>query len=149
MQDADVHGFGNRTELGWAFLGVGFEYLRYREETPDDELELWAIEGLWRFSMHRTFKLDLAMGGRIFDGNSKYEGMQAGLSVGIYPYPAIGLESDLRWAEIGNNALGDYQVAAVIRYPAFRYVFVRTNYRWLTLGEETIHGPTVGLGAVF
>ncbi len=149
VQDADVHGFGGRAEAGWAFIGVGFEYLRYREENPDDKLELWAIEALWRFSIYKSFRLDAAIGGRGFKGNSEFDGTHGGFSVGIYPHTIIGIEGDFRWAEIGGNALGDYQAAFVFRHPAFRYVFIRTNYRWLTLGEETIHGPTVGLGAVF
>jgi hypothetical protein len=147
LRDSDVDAVTIRTEMVWAFLGISGEFLRYSEDSPDQELDFGSLEALYRFAPSNKFRLDLAVGTRWIEGEGERSGISGGVSVGYYPTHWLGLEADARWANIADATLEDYRGAVSLRFPQFPYVALRSGYRSISYGSETLDGPEVG--AVF
>jgi hypothetical protein len=147
LSNADVHGYTFRSELVWSFVGVGAEFINYRESSPKQTFDFLTLEGLFRFVPNERIRLTLAAGARRLEGKRDTSRPQAGISVGLYPVDWLGVEIDLRWADLGGNTLGDYRIGGLLRFPNFPIIGLRMGYRTIQVGDETLHGGEVG--AVF
>jgi hypothetical protein len=144
LTNTDVDGFTLRGEAVYAFIGVGGEYIRYHEDSPSQTLKFGSAEVLYRIAPSDVFSLTAALGARWVDGRDDRTGFSGGVSTGIYPTEWLGLEADLRWADLSGRTLGDYRAGLLFRVPAFPYVAVRGGYRWIKYQSETLDGAEVG-----
>jgi hypothetical protein len=144
LTNTDVDGYTIRGEAVYAFIGVGGEYLRYHEDSPNQTLEFGSAEVLYRIAPSDVFSLTGALGARWVDGRGDRSGFSGGVSTGVYPIEWFGLEADFRWADLSGRTLGDYRVGALFRVPAFRYLAVRGGYRWIKYQGETLDGAEAG-----
>lgn len=141
----DIDGYTLRGELGFGPVAVAGGWTRYWEERPDDRLDSWVVEGLWRFGSNEHFRLDLAFGGRGFERVYSTKGFQTGLSTGIYPWDCVGFEGDARWAFFESGELTDLRGVLRLTHPEFPYAGARAGYRYITIGNQNLHGPEIGL----
>ncbi|MEO1934223.1 MAG: hypothetical protein ABGX04_05470, partial [Myxococcales bacterium] len=144
LVESDVQAGEIRAELGIGPIAIAGEFIRYVEDKPKDWLNSWTAEALLRIGPSKGFRFDVALGARGIEGDSSHTGFQAGLSLGFYPREFVGAEMDLRWADIGEQGLSDYRAALLLRHPKLPGVAVRTGYRFVKGGGETLHGPEVG-----
>jgi hypothetical protein len=145
LNNGDVDGYTVRGELVWAFIGVGGEFIGYQEGSPDQTFDFTTVEGLFRFSPHENFRVTLATGSRRLEGKRKTTVFEGGISVGVYPQDWLGLELDLRLADVGDNVLGDYRIGGLLRLPDFPFMALRGGYRVIQIQGETLHGGEIGV----
>jgi hypothetical protein len=81
---------------------------------------------------------------RRLEGQRDRTDFEGGLSLGAYPIEWFGVEFDLRWADVGNNILGDYRVGGLLRHPDFPFVALRGGYRNIQVQGESLRGGEVG-----
>ena len=149
FSSADVDGITTRAELVFSYFGVGGEFIRYHEDSPDQDLDFGLVEGLIRIVPHESIRLTLAAGSRRIEGDRSRWAHGGGFSLGFYPLEWVGLEADLRWAEVSDRTSGDYRVGALLRIPRFPYLALRGGYRVIQSQNETLDGPEVGLVATW
>ncbi|MBK7948816.1 MAG: hypothetical protein IPK00_08755 [Deltaproteobacteria bacterium] len=145
LSHSDVDGLSTRAEILAGPLGVGGEFLRYWEDSPQQHLDFAAIEGLLRFAPNGYFQITLAVGSRHIDGRRSRWAHGGGVGLGFHPQTWLGFEADLRWAKVGDRALGDYRIGALLRVPKFPYLALRGGYRVIQYQNETLDGPELGL----
>ncbi len=144
LNSADVDGYTLRGDLVWEFFGIGGEFIRYREDSPSQNFDFTTIEGLFRFVPHEALRLTLAAGSRRLEGKRKTTAFEGGLSFGAYPIDWLGVEIDLRWADLGNATLGDYRIGGLLRHPDFPFIALRGGYRNIQIQGESLHGGEIG-----
>jgi hypothetical protein len=145
LGDDDVDGYTLRGELIWAFIGIGGEFIGYREGTPKQTFDFTTVEALFRLTTNDQIRFTLAAGTRVLEGKREKTAGQAGFSFGLYPVKWAGLEVDLRWAGLDGATLGDYRGAILLRPPAFPITALRAGYRNIEVGGESLHGGEIGL----
>ncbi len=145
LSSADVDGLTTRAEVIYSFIGVGGEFIRYWEESPDQDLDFGLVEGLIRIVPSEYVRLTLAAGSRHIAGRRSRWAHGGGFSIGLYPLEWLGIEADLRWAEVSDRTSGDYRIGALLRVPHFPYLALRGGYRVIQYQNETLDGPEVGL----
>jgi len=145
LADADVDGYEVRADAFYRGFGISAEYLRYWETRPSDQLTAWTLEARVRFVPDEHVRLDLAVGVRGIERESSHTGLHGGASFGLYPSRWLGLEADLRWADVGDRLLGDYRGGLLVRLSGLPHVALRGGYRAIHVGDSTLHGPELGL----
>lgn len=145
LGDGDVDGYTLRGELVWAFVGIGAEFVGYRDGTPKQTFDFTTVEGLFRLAPNDGLRLSVAAGTRVLEGKRDKTVGQAGFSFGLYPAEWVGLEVDLRWADVGGATLGDYRGAILLRPPAFPITALRAGYRDIEVAGESLHGGEIGV----
>ncbi len=148
---ADVHyqhvssrvgGLDGRIEAGYGSLGLQIRHTRYEERRPDDSLGLTGIHGLFRVSWTERLELGLGLGGVLLDGESASSGISVTCPVNWYPHPRLNLRFAPVFSQISGNAIRDYDLSVgYIR----QYFSLRSGYRWIRAGSETIDGPYAGI----
>jgi len=145
LGEDNIDGYTLRGELVWAFVGIGGEFVGYREGTPKQTFDFTTVEGLFRLAPNDGVRLTLAAGTRVLEGKRDKTVGQAGFSFGLYPTEWAGLEVDLRWADLGGATLGDYRGAILLRPPAFPVTALRVGYRDIEVASESLHGGEIGV----
>ena len=141
---ASAQGSSTRVQAGHAMLGADFEFLRYWERKPAATLDYGQAEGLIRLADRASFRADLAYGYRETTGGRGLAPL-AGISLGEYLESGLGLETDLRWTDIGGAAvLGDWRARAGWRFDDGR-VALFAGFRSLRLTSGHRDGPEAGL----
>jgi hypothetical protein len=145
LGDGDVDGYTLRGELIWAFIGIGGEFIGYREGTPKQTFDFTTVEALFRLATNDQIQFQFAAGTRVLEGKREKTAGQAGFSFGLYPVKWVGLEADLRWGGVGNTTVSDYRGAILLRPPAFPITALRAGYRNIEVGGESLHGGEIGV----
>ena len=149
----DVNGYDLAAEVGWSSVGLSAEWFRYWEE-PADLLDSVSIDALYRTSPGPGFRLDLAVGYRLLEGDHTSEGVELGFPVGVYLVPGFGFELDPTFAFLEGRAVHDHRAALIVygsglvdrdhrkgvRIP-LSHTGLRAGWRVLHAGDETLHGP--------
>ena len=140
-----AQGSSSRVQAGYAILGVDGEYLHYWERNPTASLDYWQAEALLRLSDSPSFRADLAYGYRGEATGPDSMAAQGGISMGAYFDYGIGLETDLRWADLqGTGVFGDGRVRALWRI-LDGHLSVFGGYRALRVADGHRDGPEGGL----
>jgi len=137
-----VHGLDGRIEAGYGPWGFQVRHTNYEERSPDDSLGLTGIHGLFRVSWSEKLELGLGLGGVLLDGEGENGGFSATVPVNLYPHRRISLRFAPAFSHINGNQLRDYDLSVGF---ICRYFSLRSGYRWLTAGSETINGPYIGV----
>ncbi|MCP5041411.1 MAG: hypothetical protein GY944_10330 [bacterium] len=145
LSHGDVDAYTLRGELIWAFVGLGAEFVNYREGSPRQSLALTNIEGLLRLIPHERLHISISGGVRLLDGKRNKTAGQGGVTFGAYPFQWLGLEADLRWADFGKNVLEDYRAGLLLRLPDFPFAALRGGYRTIRVRGDSLHGGEVGV----
>lgn len=140
-----AQGSSSRVQGGYAILGADAEYLRYWERNPTATQEYWQAEGLVRLSESAPFRADLAFGYRGETTGPDSMAAQGGLSLGAYFDYGLGVETDLRWADLaGTGVFSDGRLRGVWRI-LDGHLSVFGGYRALRLASGHRDGPEAGL----
>ena len=149
LSSADVDGLTTRAEVVFSYFGVGGEFVRYWEDTPQQEMDFALVEGLIRLVPNEHVRLTLAAGSRHIAGDRSRWAHGGGFSIGLYPLEWLGFEADLRWAKVSDRTSGDYRLGAQLRIPRFPHLALRGGYRVIQYQNETLDGPEVGVVATW
>lgn len=145
LAHSDVDGLATRAELVAGFIGIGGEFVRYWEDSPEHHLDFGAIEGLVRFAPKSWFQITFAAGSRHIAGRHSRWAHGGGLGIGLHPQEWLGFEADARWAKVSDRTMGDYRLGVLLRVPKLRYLALRGGYRVIQYQNETLDGPELGL----
>ncbi len=145
LNTGDVDGYTLRGEIFYRSLGLGGEFISYREGSPKQKLNFESVEVLFRFTPSKLTRITAAVGTRVIDGRSETPFFEGGISFGLYPIDPFGVEVDLRWAYLDEDVLGDYRIGALLRHPSFPFVALRGGYRLIQVRGDSLHGGEVGV----
>lgn len=142
--ESDVDAIDARLEVGFGPFAVQGRGTHYREDDPDDELDLMQAHALYRMSFGSKVEVDLGVGAMVLSGDDTRHGISGTVPILIHPWEVVGLEFRPAWAGLGGHTVGDYDLALVV---GWRYLRLRSGYRWLSSGPASLNGPTIGLSA--
>ncbi|MBI2341981.1 MAG: hypothetical protein HYU98_04535 [Deltaproteobacteria bacterium] len=131
-----------RVEIGYLMVGAEGEYKRFWESAPHGELNVASGHILLRALFSDVFQMNIAGGEKIIWGSTKHEGVEVG-----FPFYII-FGKHFIWdikpylAFIGGNDV--YDISSGISYK-YKLIGARAAYRGISIGDETLHGPEVGL----
>ncbi|MBI5596314.1 MAG: hypothetical protein HY928_09535 [Elusimicrobia bacterium] len=143
---SNIDALSGRAELGWGPLGAAYERIAFREHDPVDRMSGWRAEGLYRIAAGPGFRLDGAAGFMGFRRSEPHDGASTGLSLGVYPRAAWGLEADLRWGAIGDATVSDLRGRLLYSPRSWKGFALRPGYRAIRTGDATLHGPELCIG---
>ncbi len=143
-QDVDTHieAYDIRGEAGYGPFAIQARKTLFKEEEPQDELELIQVHALYRMSLGNRLEVDLGMGSMRLKGDADNSGFSFTTPIQFYPIKHLGFEFRPAWSTINNVNIGDYDVALV---GSWRFVSVRGGYRRLKAGSQVLDGPQAGL----
>jgi hypothetical protein len=139
--ERDVDSMDVRAEAGYGPFAVEVRETHYNESVPSDHLDLVRIHLLYRTSYAAILEVDAGLGALIFNGDRTESSWSFTLPVLIHPTDIAGLEFRPSWAEINDNRIVDYDLGLIL---GWRYVAVRTGYRWMESEREDLNGPFIG-----
>jgi len=142
--DSDVHAWDLRLEAGYAAFGFQFRNTRYKESSPNDELNVYQYLGLFRISGSEKWESDLALGALTIAGNNNNSGFSLSCPVQFHPYKLVGFHFRPSWSWINGNSIGDYDLGIILTY---KYVSLQSGYRWFKSANAALNGPYVGISA--
>ncbi|PCI35984.1 MAG: hypothetical protein COB53_10545 [Elusimicrobia bacterium] len=145
----NIDAFSFRGEMGYSLIALAVEYMEFREANQQDRLTSTYWEALYRTAPSPHFRLDWAIGYRLFTREENFGGVQTGASLGIYPAKTWGLEVDGRWGSINEQVLSDYRGRLIIAIPSWKAFAIRGGYRAVRAGNVTLHGPEFGITLVY
>jgi hypothetical protein len=136
------HAASGRMEVGYLMIGAEVEYRRFWESAPQDELNLASGHILLRALFSEVFQINLALGEKVIWGDARHDGFEAG-----FPFYIV-FGKHFLWdvrpylAFIGGHDVYDFSTGVSYKHKKFG---ARGGYRALSVEDETLHGPEVGL----
>lgn len=140
--NSDVTAWDSRAEFGFGPFGFQVRSTRYKEDEPDDAIEVLQLYWLYRMSAGPFFELDLALGSLTLDGDERHEGFSFSLPITVRPTERIGFEFRPAWANLNGIGVEDYDLAVSL---GGRYVSLRIGYRWFMNWRSSLDGPYAGV----
>lgn len=138
----DVQGYNLNATVGYMTFGADFDWVHYYEESPQAQLKLMSPHVLMRFAPFDVLQFDFAVGAKIMRGRRTQAGMEMGVPVYININKHLmcdlktygGFIKGTRVLDTALGVSGKWKLGAV-----------RAAYRLIQIGDETLHGPQVGL----
>lgn len=146
---SDVQGLVTRAEAIYHVVGVGGEFVRYWEDSPNQHLDVASMDAVLRLVATKTVRFTLVAGAREIAGRHSHWGAGGGLGLGLYPTDWLGFEADARGYRVSDRRQFDLRIGALFRIPRFPYLAVRGGYRALLYQGESLDGPEIGLVATW
>ena len=143
---SDVEGLDAYLEGGFGPIGGRFRSTKFREESPDAELDLTWFHGVWRMSYTDHFEVGFGVGVMHIDGLESNNGGSFMMAFNIDPSTTFGFYYRPTWGWINDNTVSDHDLGIRLGVP---YVSLRLGYRWTSAGSTTLEGTTVGLSLSF
>ncbi len=109
--ESDIHALDARLELGYGPFAVSARNTHYKEDDPDDRLDVREIHLLYRMSFGNSVEVDLGVGQLTIDGKGKNSDISFSLPILFHPKEWLGIEFRPAWAHINENAIQDYDVS--------------------------------------
>ena len=138
----DVTAFDSRAEFGFGPFGFQVRSTRYKEDEPDDSIEVFQLYWLYRMSAGPYFEADIGLGSLMLDGVERHEGFSFSLPITVRPTERIGFEFRPAWANLNGIGVEDYDLALSL---GGRYASLRIGYRWFMNWRSSLDGPYAGV----
>lgn len=136
--ESDIEAEDLRVEGGYGPFGVHGDMTRFRESSPEDDLELTRILALYRMSYGSRVEVDVGLGTLTLDGGSTTTRLACSLPFLICPNARWAVEFRPMWSD----RVSDYDLAVLWTRS---YVALKAGYRWLDSPGESLDGPYAGL----
>jgi|GEM_PF-1395706 len=140
--ESDVYAVDGRLELGYGPFGLEYRQTRYEESSPDTDLDLIQIHGLYRMTFSKHVELDLGFGAMILDGEDRSSGFSFSCPLRVRFTDMWGVEGKAGWAIIHDNTVSDYDLDVLF---TLGYASIHAGYRWVDSGNADLNGPYAGL----
>ena len=138
----DIHALSYSMELGYGALGADFRHTHYRENEPNDTLDVYRFHGLARMCAAESLEIDVALGAVIIEGNKSNSGLSFGFPMRYWYTECAGVELQPFWGNIHGTLTSDCELSALVR---FKNTSLRLGYRWMESPEQSLDGPCIGL----
>lgn len=140
--ESDVDAYGYRAECGYGPFGLSFDQTHYREVSPQDDLDLVWLYGLYRMSFGPAVEVDLGFGALTLAGNEHDTRFAFSVPVLIRPNDFVGIEVRPAWS----GHVTDCDLGLLV---GGRYASLKTGYRFTHSPGESLDGPYAGLSIHF
>lgn len=138
-----------RLTLGYGPFAFQINQTQYSEKKPDDTLDLTRVYLAYRMAFSLT-QLDIGLGRMTINGNNTTQKLYFTMPIRFHISAYIKREFKLDWrSNIGvefkpawTNSINDYDLGF---FYDFRYMSIKTGYRWLSAGGESLNGPYAGI----
>lgn len=139
----DIQGYNLNLQAGHGMWAFEADFVHYFETNPPDRLKIITPRLLFRFPS-RYFEIDGGIGATVMRGSMTNTGLNIGGAVDIFPIKNLIIESKLYVSSFsGKKYMVDWDNALIFKY---KMLGVRGGYRMMaTNGNQTLHGPQVGL----
>jgi len=144
--ESDVAALDARVELGYGPLGIQYRYTTYREDEPDDTLDVTQFHFLYRMSFMATMGIDVGVGVFTVEGNEENSGFSLTLPIHAHSSKGWGMEFRPALADINDTTIEDYALGFFL---SRRYVMFQAGYRWLSANTTSLNGPYAGFSLLF
>jgi hypothetical protein len=136
-----IDGFDGRVEVGYGPFGLQYRNTHFSENSPQDDMTISYIHGLYRVSGSSAFEFDTGLGAMTLEGEDRNSGPSITFPINIYPHPNLNIRLVPTWSDIHGNGVGDYDgsVAYVHKYFSLRFGFQRIQTH-----DEVLQGPYAG-----
>jgi len=144
--ESDVQAFDSALEIGYGPIAARGRITHYREDDPDDTLDLSSILGLWRIPVSQEMELDVGIGGAVLEGDERQSGVNISLALRAWvPNRYIGFEYRGEFIDIGDGLnSNDFSVLLHVKWVA-----LRAGYRWVHTTHDSLDGPFAGASLTF
>lgn len=139
--ESDVDAFGYRLEFGYRFLGAQFRQIHYKENTPEDDLDIREGHLLLRIAGD-PLEVNFGFGGMSVEGHQSHSGLSLTLPLILQLPNEFDVELRPSWAFINGSDIQHYELAALYGWQYFSF---RAGYRWLRAESESLDGPFLGV----
>ena len=140
--ESDVHALDYHLEGGYGPVSVHFNLSHFKEDEPNDTLDLYRIHALYRMLLSRDFEWDIGFGALTIDGTDENTGFSFTSPLIFRPEGLLALEFRPAWADVNGTSIADYDVSLLF---GPRYTFLRAGYRWVESDTESLNGPYGGI----
>jgi hypothetical protein len=138
---SDVDALNYSVDGGYGPIGIRFAGAHFKEQNPDDTMDITQIYGLYRMSYGGMVEIDIGVGSFSICGEHEVR-FSFTIPVLVHPSKYLGFEFRPVWAE----NISEYDVGV---FSGVRYVSFKTGYRWLSGPAMTLDGPYAGLTVHF
>lgn len=138
----DLDAWNYSVEAGFGPAALRFRQQRFNETNPEDRLDLYEGEFLYRMSFGVHVELDLGAGMIALDGNDYERRGVVTMPLLIHASEAVGLE----FRPVLGEDLKVYDVAVLF---GFRYVEWKAGWRWTRSPLESLDGPYFGIALFY
>lgn len=138
MLNSDIEAWDLQAELGYGPVALQGRFTQFREDNPNDRMNISRALFLYRMSVGNALEIDLGVGGVFIDGNSDFGRLALSTSLRLHPGGPVGIEFRPAWTD----NLADYDVSLYLTVMGFS---LKGGYRWLNSPDESLNGPYVGL----
>jgi hypothetical protein len=144
--ESDIYALDGRAELGFGLLGLQYRDTYYKEEVPDESMNIRQLHGFLRLSDGKIFELDLGLGGLSVDKASAAYGFSATTPFQMHFQPGLGVEFRPAWSKLNGKWIRDYDLRFVYTY---EYFSAKVGYRWLEASGVELDGVQFGASIHF
>lgn len=135
---SDVSARDYRGEFGYGPLALHINQTHFIESNPDDTLDLRRTYLLYRMSLGEMVEIDAGLGVSALIGSGRSNQSVWTFPVLVQATDTIGVEFRPAW----EDSLSDYDLGLVFSY---RYVSLKTGYRWFVSPDKTLSGLYAGI----
>ena len=136
--EGDIDALEYRLEAGYGAFALGFDHSHYREDEPDDELDLMRIQAILRMSFSDSIEVGTGFGALVIDGDERDTRFSFSLPTRIGITEWIGVELRPAWSE----SVSDFEASLLV---SGDYASLKAGYRWVDSHEESLGGPFIGM----
>jgi len=143
--DGNTDAVDFRLAGGYGPVGTSVRWTHYRENDPDNHLNVLQVYGHLRLTMGKFLEFSPGLGYANFsvsNGPGSEGGFALTLPLRVHFHPGIGLEYRPAWMSPNQTSVSDQDVALVL---GRRHTFLRLGYRWIWNDAETLSGPYAGI----
>jgi len=137
-----INAIDGRAEFGYGPIALQLRGAHFSDKEYSESLNVVHAHGLFRISGNSAFQIGFGLGGVLLSGKSSNIGLSTTIPVAIFPRSAWGGRFVPTWSWINGNRISDYDGS--VEYTR-RFYSGRVGYRTSLAGDQSLHGPYIGV----